>query len=597
MTEPFEPELSDLYQIKPDPPVFNDADMVVELPEQEGVSYSVSGTPADGVLVTVTASAEPGWVLIGDTTEWSHTFDAEAPPQGDEGATEPVPDPNDTADGSWAASHGQYLSRNAGRRASILEAARQLANVNDVADAVDVAVGGLGDSVALDIHNMGVVLADYGDALERKVEPWAVPTVAPLSQTINRRADPTFQLSDFMVPELPLEGNTAGADGHYHALTGSHSDAGRVERGLGEGWTVGNRTYVAFITPAINRAYEQVNFMVGGISGTPANMDIAIYVADENKILTSQIGVHRVEGIGLGDSLVAVTFAPWIATQGSYIAVAVRQYASGTQRPLLGLYDTPRPLSNAVFPRKITAYRHTSTSALPTTMNGETELDFESDWFTPYIELSEAVGIDYRNFTEGWSYVGDIGRPWVRLTPRGVYSDNGRVGTSGFGYRVSMYDTPLATDFVRVRSSVHTLFDNNQRRSTLAVRGTNNLQSGVGLSVITSSRYELIEWSGRAADSNWDGRTVIRTISRVPREGDQIEVDYLDGYVTVRINGTTYFESQMVGGPQGAAGRFLGIQTERTGNVFVAYPSPLLGPWSARDLPQDVDDDTGGGTG
>src|SRR5699024_12304652 len=96
--------------------------------------------------------------------------------------------------------------------------------------------------------------------------------------------------------------------GHFHGLTGTQLDAGRVERSLAKGWTVGNRTYVAFITPAINRAYEQVNFMVAAVNGTPSNMDVAIYVTDENKILTSQIGVHRVEGVGLGDELVSVTF-------------------------------------------------------------------------------------------------------------------------------------------------------------------------------------------------------------------------------------------------------------------------------------------------
>lgn len=457
-------------------------------------------------------------------------------------------------------------------------------------------------STADEVHNMGAVISDYGNDLEElqinRVMPWAVPTVAPLSQSINRRADATFQLSDFMVPDLPLDGNSAGADGHWHALTGTHVDAGRVKRGLGEGWNVGNRTYVAFITPAVTRAYQQLNFMVGAVDGTPAVMDVAIYVTDSNKIMTSQIGVKRVEGIGVGEALVSIDFDTWVAEQGSYVAIAVRQFESGSQRSLLGLYDTPRPLSNAIFPRKITAYRHTSTSSLPGTMDGATELDFEADWFVPYMELSESVGIDYRHFTEGWHYNGDIGRPWVKLTSRGVYSDNGRVRASGFGYRVSMFDTPLATDYYRVTSSVDITWTNNQRRSTLIIRGTNNLQSGIGLSVINNSRYELIRWAGRDTGSSWDGRTVVQVINRVPQNGDRIEVDYLKGNVTVRINGAVVVSSVAVAGPQGAAGRFVGIQTERTGDFLVAFPSAALGPWSARDLPQDAggeDDNTGEG--
>ena len=452
-------------------------------------------------------------------------------------------------------------------------------------------------STADEVHNLGVVVADYGDALERKVEPWAVPTVAPLSQSINRRADATFQLQGFMGLDLPLAGNTRGESGHYHALTGDHVNAGRVDRSLAEGWTEDARTYVAFITPAINRAYEEINFMVGAVSGTPASLQVSIYVTDEDRMLRRQVGPINVSNIiGSGRQLVTIPFDRWVAGQGSYIGVAVHQ-SGANRRPMLGLYDTPRPLTNVAFPRKITARRATR-GAPPSTLDGTNDLDFEADWFTPYIELSEAVGIDYRAFTEGWHYVGDIGRPWVALTHRGVFSDNGRVRAAGFGYRVSMYDTPLSTDHVRIRSSVNTTFGNNQRRSTLIVRGTNDMRSGVGLSVINNSRYELIEWSGRAADSNWDNRTAIRTISRVPRNGDQIEVDYLDGYVTVRINGYAYIDSQMVGGPQGSAGRFVGVQTERTGDFFIAFPSAALGPWSARDLPQDAgdgDDDTGTG--
>src|SRR5699024_11349742 len=77
-----------------------------------------------------------------------------------------------------------------------------------------------------------------------------------------------------------------------------------------------------------------------------------------------------------------------------------------------------------------------------------------------------------------------------------------------------------------------------------------------------------------------------------PRAGQAIEVDYLNGYVTVRINGTTYIDEQMVSGPAGAAGRFLGIQSRR--QAWITWESsPWFGPWSARDLPQDDDGEDG----
>lgn len=460
------------------------------------------------------------------------------------------------------------------------------------------------DTAAREVSNLGVVVEDYGEILDRKVEPWAVPTVAPLSQTINRRADPTFQLSDFMVPGLPLEGNTRGADGHFHALTGDHVNAGRVERGLAEGWSEGNRTYVAFITPAINRAYEEINFMVGAVSGTPANMDVAIYVVDANRQLVRQLGPIRIsDEIGLGRQLVTRSFDRWVATQGSYIAVAVRQWSTGNQRPLLGLYDTPRPLSNVVFPRKITAYRHDSTSALPEVLDGETSLDFEADWFIPYIELSEAVGIDYRLFTESWGHGGVAPRPWVPITSPGIYSGtvNG-VGTAyanGVGDRISIYETPLSTDHVRVSTRIVRGWTYNQT-TMLIFRGTNNLRSGVALGINGSYSYQLARWDNQDPGNIWSNRTVIQSLGVTPRTGDRIEVDYLDGLVDVRINGVTLASAVSVGGPSGAAGRFMGLRFRRINTVpFISWePSPQLGAWTARDLPQsDGGDDDGGGDG
>ena len=466
-------------------------------------------------------------------------------------------------------------------------------------EVIEEVAGGINDIkdeaayAANEIHNLGQVVADYGDILERKVEPWAVPTVAPLSSTINRRADPTFQLSDFMVP-LVRGRSDQEAHNHTHITT---SSAYRMQ----EGASTKGRVYMAFITPAINRAYSELNFMVGAVTN-PCYMDIGVYVVDENRQITRQVGPVRVsDSIGLGEQLATVQFDTWVAVQGSYIAVAWLQHGPGNTRGILGLDDTPRPLTNVVFPRKISAiHRYQGFGSLPTTIDGETNVDFDY-WFTPYAELSEAVGVDYKVFNESWAWRGLIGRPWLGLTNPGMYSDGGHVSASGFGTRVNMYDTPVSTDFVRVRTSVNRVFSNNQRRTTIIIRGTNNLRSGVGLSVINGSRYELIQWSNQDPGRNWDtGKTVIRTVNVVPNNGHNLEIDYLDGYVTFRINGIEQFAGQLVGGPEGAAGRFLGLQFERTGDFFVAFPSPWLGPWSARDLPQDEgggDDETGEGEG
>lgn len=453
-----------------------------------------------------------------------------------------------------------------------------------------------------EVANHGVVLEDYGNALERKVEPWAVPTVAPLSSTINRRADPTFQLSDFMVPNLPLAGTTVGASGHFHELTGDIGDPGRVERGLAEGWKTKNWAYVAFITPAINRAYEELNFMVGAVKD-PCNFEVSIYVVDEDRMLHRQVGPIKVsETAGLGESLITVPFPRWVATQGSYVAISFVQTGNGNPRALLGLNDTPRPLSNVVFPRRIAA-RYTVPQIPRDTIDGTAHLDFEtsSTWFVPYAELSESIGIDYRVFNEGWYWRGLIGRPWLGLTNPGVYSNGSAVSASGFGTRVSMYDTPLSTDHIRVRTSVRGVFSNGQRRTTIIIRGTRDLRSGVGLCVINASRYELISWRNQPTNRNWDlGNTVIETVGMMPNTMHNLEIDYKDGLVTFRVNGIAQFEDVFAGGPEGAEGRFLGLQMERTGNALFANPSPHLGPWSAQDIPQDEvdhDGDTGEGEG
>ena len=461
-------------------------------------------------------------------------------------------------------------------------------------------------STADEVHNIGEVLVDYGDALDdlnvNRVEPWAVPTVAPLSQTINRHADATFQLQGFMGLDLPLAGNTRGSDGHFHALTGDHADAGRVEPGLARGWAEHSVSYYAFITPAVTRAYSQITFMLDEVVGSSAgSFYYAIYVTDENRVLKEQFRSDLLTGeLGLGRSVVTFSFPTFVATQGSYIAVGVEQLEStGPTRPLLGLYEVRRPISvSQYFPPRIAARRTSTAGLLPPVVDGESELDFEHPdaWFVPYIELSENLGTDYRTFTEGWFYNGpQIGRPWVPLTSQGIGSENGYTRPYGSGLRVSMYDTPLSTDYVRIRSSIHRPGTaGRNRRSTLIIRGTNDMRSGVGLSAIGDSHYELIEWNKKNVNSNeeWNDRTLIRTISTPPRAGQAIEVDYLDGYVTVRINGTTYIDEQMVSGPAGAAGRFLGIQSRRQ-SWITWESSPWFGPWSARDLPQDDDGEDG----
>lgn len=456
------------------------------------------------------------------------------------------------------------------------------------------------DWATKDLHNVGAVIEDYGTAIEElgknRVMPWAVPTVAPLSQSINRRADPTFQLSDLMSPLMRGRSDAAGHN-HQHDTT---SEPYQMQRGM----NTKGRIYYAFITPAVTRAYTQLNFMVSDVVD-PCRMDIAVYVVDSERNLERQ--VHQTDvlaSLGIGEAVVTANFPTFVAEQGSYLAIAFLQHGTGNSRYILGLDDTPRPLTGAVFPPKISATnQQTGRTSLPDTIDGNLvqQVDFAGYWFTPYAELSEDVGIDYKMFTETWGHGAFAPRPWVTLGPRGIYSHTDRFAGAwtAFGYHVSMYDTPLATDYVRVRTSIAGVSTNNDRRSTIVFRGTNDLRSGVGLSAIGpdsgNGRYELISWSNRDAGSNWDNRTVLATINVTPVQGHVIEVDYLDGVVDVRINNTQLIAGLAVGGPVGAAGRFVGIQAERTGNVITAYPSPRFGAWSARDLPQSSGEDEGDG--
>ena len=59
--------------VTPQAPTFHNAAPWVTLPTQQGVEYSVSGTPGYSQSVTVTASPLPGYRLVG-TSSWSHTY-------------------------------------------------------------------------------------------------------------------------------------------------------------------------------------------------------------------------------------------------------------------------------------------------------------------------------------------------------------------------------------------------------------------------------------------------------------------------------------------------------------------------------------------
>lgn len=524
------------------------------------------------------------------------------PPEGEvEGPLEPVPGGQpSTPPQPVVPAPGTYNSRNAGRRASLLQGLSAV-----ITDAkLQQEIGGIRD----EINNVGEVVEDYGpqitDLIENRVLPWAVPTIAPLSQTINRRADPTFQLSDFMLPTVDLTGQVATATTQHDGTSDSHTH-GRgtlaVTTRIGRGGAVKGVAYFAFITPAITREYEQLNFMLGEGTTTPANLDVAVYLVDpDTRVMSRQVHVtNAAAGLPLSESVVTVQFPKWVAVQGSYIAVAFLWHGTGDTRHVLGIGEVQRPLpTEIIFPAKISAvHTNTSLSGLPTTVDGTTQVNFNT-WFTPYAELSEKIGTVIRAFKENWPDVGSsLSRPWVALTSQGIGSYGGYTAAGGSGVRVSMYDTPLATDRNRVATTLYRdSSSGNVRRSTLIVRGTNNLTSGIGLSAISRTRYELIAWTNKSVTSSeeWDDRTVLAVISRVPTEGDWIEVDYIDGLVSVRIAGGTYVSDLAVAGFAGSAYRFVGIQNRRQSFITSSW-SPFFGPWTARDLPQssgDGDDET-----
>lgn len=69
-------------QVTPPAPTFLPESPWVVLPTAAGVSYAITGTPGYLQSVTVTASALPGYRLVG-TSSWSHTFPSRYPTGGE----------------------------------------------------------------------------------------------------------------------------------------------------------------------------------------------------------------------------------------------------------------------------------------------------------------------------------------------------------------------------------------------------------------------------------------------------------------------------------------------------------------------------------
>ena len=442
--------------------------------------------------------------------------------------------------------------------------------------------------------NTGQVISDYGDALKDKVSSWAVPTVSPLSQTINRRADPTFQLSDLMVPtaNVALSGSTELylSDPHLHPLGSNASTT--TTWSMPAGGNVKGRTYFAFITPAINRAYEQLNFMVSDVASPACRMDVAIYVVnDEDRTLVRQVLVEdAASSLGFGEAVVTVTFDQWVATQGSYIAVVWLQHGTGNARRILGLDDTPRPLSNSVFPRKISAiHPSTGMTSLPTTLSGDTQVDFESFWFTPYAELSENVGVELRYFRDPFTSDTSryITRPWIGLTTQEVRVHSG--GWAGvptgfvinFGTRATIYETPLSTDRVQVSAHVLAGTGDGTAYSFVALRTTNNMGIGVGV-FYNAHTIQIRSWASGSAELIYDLSTVRASTPWTLGSAREFTATWEDGEVAVYDESNTAILSWTDTITQPVARyRFTGMGFQRLSGTS----SPRLDHWGARDLP------------
>src|SRR5690606_15002626 len=177
----------------------------------------------------------------------------------------------------------------------------------------------------------------------------------------------------------------------------------------------------------------------------------------------------------------------------------------------------PRPLSNAIFPRKISGiHPSTGMTILPADLSGDTQVDFESFWFTPYAELSEAVGTELRLFQDPFtrSTAGYISRPWINLSGNEVWvSSSGWAGVptgvfiSGGG-RLALYDTPLSTDRVQVSARVvEAVSPTTTSFSFVALRTTNNMGIGVGV-FFNASTIQIRSWMAA-------GPSTVHTLSTV----------------------------------------------------------------------------------
>lgn len=454
--------------------------------------------------------------------------------------------------------------------------------------------GDLAEWSAETTRNQGEVIDTYGDALATKVGPEAVPTIAPLSQAINRRADPTFQLSDFMVPLMSGSTDAAGHN-HVHTVTTSAS-------GLRQAASTKGTIYYAFITPLINRAYEQLNFMVSAVSATPCRMDVAVSVLDPaSKVLTRQVlVVDAAAGLTFNEAVVTVTFPRWVATQGSYVCIQWLQHGTGEARRLLGLDEPPRPLTDMVFPPKISAVNQTpGLTAIPATIDGSssTAMNFPGIWFIPYAEMSEAISVVLRMFQDPFTSDTNrwITRPWVGLTDAQV-----RVQSTGWagvpttlfiatGTRAAVYDTPLSTD--RVQVSGRALADSSAvgpgAFSFLAVRTTNNMTAGVGV-FYSVDTIQIRTWVTSHADNIHTASTVRASAAFAFGDSREFTAVWEYGVLTVVDElGTPIISwADTVTLPEPRY-RFLGIGFQR----ITGASSPRLDHWVARDLPVEDEDD------
>ena len=428
--------------------------------------------------------------------------------------------------------------------------------------------------------NWGPVIEDYGQQLDRKVEAWAVPTVSPLSQTINRQADPVFQLSDLLSPSFRGryydEGETGTATRYLDTANGD------VTWSMGSGAASTTDVHFAFITPAINRKYERLNFMVDAVT-SPRPMDVAIYVLDEDKVLTLQVlQTNAGAALPTAQAVATVEFSPWIATQGSYVAIMWRQYGTGSTRRLLGMYDSPRPLSNQFFPPRLAGTMSGAANPFPQTIDGQAALNFAGSMFVPYAELSEKTGELRQHFTDNFNRRGYLDRPWAKLTGQAPWADSTSAGVLQAlvvfdGPRIALYDQPMSSERVHVEVQMTGPLG-PQGVTWFAVRTTNTSLNGAGI-FITNGTISLRSWSNAAnAEAIRGAATTVVSVNHTLEAWDLITCDYDNGTFKVDLNGNTIITSP--GHSYGKQFRFMGIGFDR----ISGDSPPRMAQWRAWDI-------------